>query len=102
MCEDRKVELIDGSNNLKYLRWNTVERQSTSKKLKCQAARYILIDEVLYRLGNTLPFLQYLDKDEVNYVQRESYKGIFGNHSGARSLVIKVCLFSWLVDHFYA
>ena len=59
------------------------------RKLKCQAARYTLLDGILYCQGFTLPLLRCLDDEEVNYVLREIHEGICGNHSGARTLAFK-------------
>ena len=57
-----------------------------------KSARYVLIDEVLYKRGFSQPSLRCLAPDEANYVLREVHEGAFGNHSGARSLVHKVVL----------
>ena len=38
-----------------------------AKRLKCRAARYTLLDGVLYRRGFTLPLLRCLDDEETNY-----------------------------------
>ena len=51
-----------------------------ARKLKCRAARYTLLDGVLYRRGFTLPLLRCLDDKEANYVLREIHEGICGNH----------------------
>ena len=65
------------------------EDRKQARKLKCRAARYTLLDRVLYRRGFTLPLLRCLDDEEANYVLREIYEGICGNHSGARTLAFK-------------
>ena len=61
-----------------------------AQKIRALASRYTMIDEVLYRRGYTLPFLQCLDEDDADYVLREVHEGICGNHSGGRSLGHKV------------
>ena len=61
-----------------------------AKKLKVKSARYILMDEVLYKRGFSQPLLRCLAPDEANYMLREVHEGACGNHSGARSLVHKV------------
>ena len=66
------------------------EGKDEAKKLKVRAARYILIDEVLYKRGFSQPYLRCLTSDEANYVLREIHEGACGNHSGARSLIHKV------------
>ena len=66
------------------------EGKDEARKLKVRAARYILIDEVLYKRGFSQPYLRCLAPDEANYVLREVHEGTCGNHSGARSLIHKV------------
>ena len=66
------------------------EGKDEAKKLRVRAARYVLIDEVLYKRGFSQPYLRCLTSDEANYVLREIHEGACGNHSGARSLIHKV------------
>ena len=66
------------------------EGKDEAKKLKIRAARYILINEVLYKRGFSQPYLRCLDPHEANYVLREIHERAYGNHSGARSLIHKV------------
>ena len=61
-----------------------------AKKLRVRAARYVLLDEVLYKRGFSQPYLRCLALDEANYVLREVHEGACGNHLGARSLIHKV------------
>ena len=63
-----------------------------ARKLRLRAARYVLMDEVLYKRGFSQPYLRCLVPDEANYVLREVHKGACRNHSGARSLIHKVVL----------
>ena len=67
-----------------------LEEKDEARKLKIKSARYILMDEVLYKRGFFQPFLRCLAPDEVNYMLREVYEEACGNHSRARSLVHKV------------
>ena len=64
--------------------------EDKAKKLRIRAAKYVLIDEVLYKRGFSQPYLRCLALDESNYVLREIHEGVCGNHSGARALVHKV------------
>ena len=66
------------------------ERKDEARKLRLRAARYVLMDEVLYKRGFSQPYLSCLVLDEANYVLREVHEGACGNHSGARSLIHKV------------
>ena len=61
-----------------------------ARKLRVRAAKYVLLDEVLYKRGFSQPYLRCLASDEANYVLREVHEGACGNHSGARSLIHKV------------
>lgn len=54
-----------------------------------QAARYTLIDGVLYRRGYTLPLLRCLTNKETYYVLREIHEGVYRNYYGTRSLAYK-------------
>ena len=66
------------------------ERKDEARKLRPRAARYVLMDKVLYKRGFSQPYLRCLVPDEANYVLREVHEGACGNHSGARSLIHKV------------
>ena len=60
------------------------------RKLKVQAARFVLIKDILYKRGFSRPYLRCLGTEEADYVMREVHEGICENHSGSRSLVHKL------------
>ena len=64
--------------------------KDAARKLKVQALRFVLIRDVLYKRSFSRPYLRCLSHDEVDYVMREVHEGIYGNHSGAQSLVHKL------------
>ena len=66
------------------------EGKDEARKLRIRAARYFLMDEVLYKRGFSQPYLRCLAPDEANYVLREIHEGARGNHLGARLLIHKV------------
>ena len=66
------------------------DRKEVARKLKVQAARFVLIKDVLYKRGFSRPYLRCLSTKEADYVMREVHEGICGNHSGFRSLVHKL------------
>ena len=66
------------------------EGKDEARKLRMRAARYVLMDEVLYKRGFSQPYLRCLAPDEANYMLREVHEGTCGNHLGARSLIHKV------------
>ena len=60
------------------------------RKLKVQAARFVLIKDVLYKKGFSRPYLRCLGTEEADYVMREVHEEICGNHSGSRLLAHKL------------
>jgi len=67
------------------------------KKVKRNAARYTLVDGVLFRHGFTHPILTCVSGDECTRIMAELHEGICGSHVGGRSLASKVILagFFW-------
>ena len=61
-----------------------------ARKLRIRAAKYVIIDEVLYKRGFSQPYLRCLAPDESNYVLRKVHEGAYENHSGVSALVHKV------------
>ena len=66
------------------------EGKDEARRLRVRSARYVLLNEVLYKRGFSQPYLRCLSPDKANYVLREVYEGAYGNHSRARSLIHKV------------
>ena len=66
------------------------EEKDKPRKLRVRSARYVLMNEVLYKRGFSQSYLRCLALDEANYVLREVHEGACGNHLRARSLVHKV------------
>ena len=91
-----KVQQIEGEENwitpiVAYLRdRRLLEERDEAKKLRIRAAKYVLIDEMLYKRGFSQPYLRCLAPNEANYMLREVHEGVYGNHSKARALVHKV------------
>ena len=92
----QEVQQVEGTENwitpiISYLKEGKLpEGKDEAIKLRVRAARYLLINEVLYKRGFSQPYLRCLAPDEANYVLREVHEGACGNHSGARSLIHKV------------
>ena len=61
-----------------------------TRKLRVRLARYVLLNEVMYKRGFSQPYLRCLSPEEANYVLREVHEKAYGNHSRARSLIHKV------------
>ena len=74
-----------------YLRDGVLpDGKKATRKLKVQAARFVLIKDVLYKRGFSRPYLRCLGTEKADYLMREVHEGICGNHSGSRSLVHKL------------
>ena len=74
-----------------YLRLGILpDEKEAARKLKVQASRFVIIKDVLYKRELSRSYLRCLNYEEADYVMREIHEGIYGNHSGARSLVHKV------------
>ena len=67
-----------------------LDGKEAARKLKVQAAQFVLIKDILYKRGFSRLYLRCLSPEEVDYVMREVHEGICGNHSGSRSLVHKL------------
>ena len=91
-----KVQQIENEENwmtpiVSYLKdGRLLEGKDEARKLKVRAARYVLMDEVLYKRGFSQPYLRCLAPDEANYMLREVHERACGNHSRAKSLIHKV------------
>ena len=66
------------------------ENKAKARKIHIRAARFVIIDDVLYRRGYLLPYLRCANSKKADYVLYEIHEGVCGNHAGARSLVGKV------------
>ena len=76
---------------ISYLKDGTLpEGKDEARKLRVRSARYILLNDALYKRGFSQPYPRCLSPDDVNYVLREIHEGACRNHSGARSLIHKV------------
>lgn len=60
------------------------------RKLRIRSVKFVLMDEVLYKMGFSQPHLRCLTPDESFNVLRDVHEGAYGNRSGARSLVHKI------------
>ena len=90
------VQEIDSESNcttpvISYLKNGMLsDRMDVARKLKVKASRFVIIKDVLYKRDFSHPYLRCLVPEEAEYVMREVHEEIYGNHSGARSLVHKL------------
>jgi len=90
------VQEIDSENDwtiplVSYLKNGVLPNgKEAARKLKVQAARFVLIKDVLYKRGFFCLYQRCLSPEKADYVMREVHEGICGNHSGSWSLVHKL------------
>ena len=65
------------------------EDKREARKIVRYAARYTLINGILYRRSTSMPYLRCLRPSQALQVLREIHEGCCGNHSGWRVLVSK-------------
>ncbi|MCH82193.1 gag-pol polyprotein [Trifolium medium] len=65
------------------------EDEKEVKMLQRKASSFCLMYGKLYKRGISIPLLKCIDEDDVDYVLREIYEGINGQHLGGRSLARK-------------
>ncbi|XP_042942589.1 uncharacterized protein LOC122276744 [Carya illinoinensis] len=75
------VEYLDGGK--------LPEAREDARKVKKRTDRFLLIDEILYKRGFSVPLLICISVQEVQYLLAEIHEGICGNHSGGRTLARK-------------
>ena len=64
--------------------------RNRARTLQRQAARYILVDGILYRRGYSMPLLRYISKEKAKELMKEVHKGFCGDHAGGQSLSKKI------------
>ncbi|XP_024014521.1 uncharacterized protein LOC112088471 [Eutrema salsugineum] len=61
-----------------------------ARKLKAQAARYVLVDGEVFKWRFSGPLMTYVEGPEARKIMHEVHSGACGNHSSGRSLAIKI------------
>ena len=61
-----------------------------AKKIKKRAARFMILNDTLYKRGFFMPYLKCVDEEEAKYILEEIHERICGDHAGPKSLVSKV------------
>ena len=69
-----------------HLPWD-VEK---ARKVKKRAARFTILNDILYKRGFSIPYLKYVDEEEAKYILKKIYEGVCRDHAGPKSLVSKV------------
>ncbi|KAM1118524.1 hypothetical protein ACFX1X_043275 [Malus domestica] len=74
----------------KFLAHGTLPNDKVqAKQIRYKSARYLIINDQLYKRGFTLPYLRCLTPAETEIVLREIHEGVCGDHAGSRSLAHK-------------
>ncbi len=63
--------------------------KNQARKLRVKAARYTLLDEVLYKKSFSEPLLRCITKEKSEAVLKSIHSRVCGNHLGGRSLAHK-------------
>ena len=61
-----------------------------ARKVRKRAARFTILNDILYKRGFFMPYLKCVDKEEAKYILEEIHEGVCGDHADPRSLVSKV------------
>ena len=61
-----------------------------ARKIRKMAARFMVLNDTLYKRGFSIPYLKCVDQDKAKYILEEIHEGVCGYHAGPRSLVSKV------------
>ena len=76
-----KIQQVEGEENwmtpilLNLKNGRLPKAKDEARRLRIKTAKYVLIDEVLYKMGFSQPYLRCLAPDESNYVLREVHEG---------------------------
>ncbi|XP_058079759.1 uncharacterized protein LOC131227958 [Magnolia sinica] len=95
-AEKREVNLVHATLSWMDPIFNYITSDEISsdkleaKHLRVRAARYIILDGILYRKSHSQPYLRCLQPDKADYVIQEIHEGICGNYSGSRALALKI------------
>ena len=69
---------------------NLPQDSEKAKKIKKRAAKFMILNDTLYKRGFSMPYLKCVDEDEAKYILEEIHEGVCRDHVGPRSLVSKV------------
>ena len=72
---------------LQYLQSGLLlEDKNKARRIRIRAARYLILNNKLYRRSYSQPLLKCLAPEESQYVLAEIHEGIYGNHNGGRTI----------------
>ena len=76
-----------------YLRYGTLpEDKSEANKIKAQATRYTLLNDVLYRRSFSGPYKRCVPPNEAKCIIEHVYRGICSTYIGGQSLCHRIMM----------
>ncbi|XP_024190510.1 uncharacterized protein LOC112194514 [Rosa chinensis] len=67
----------------------TPDNKVEARRLQLRSARYMIMNEKLYRRGHCFPSLKCVTPEDGHKIMKDIHAGVCGNHVGARSLAHK-------------
>ena len=61
-----------------------------ARKVRKRAARFMILNDTLYKRDFSMPYLKCVDEKEAKYILKEIHEGVCRDHASPRSLVSKV------------
>ena len=61
-----------------------------ARKVKKRVARFMILNDTLYKRGFSMPHLKCVDEEEAKYILEEIHEGVCRDHASPRSLASKV------------
>ena len=58
--------------------------------MRKRATRFMILNDILYKKGFSMPYLKCVDEEEAKYILKEIHEGVCRDYMGPRSLVSKV------------
>ncbi|XP_030495089.1 uncharacterized protein LOC115710876 [Cannabis sativa] len=66
------------------------QERALSKKIQYQAHRYVMMDNILYRRGLSMPYLRCVSDPKTKQIMLEVHEELCGDHTGGPSLSKKI------------
>nr|KYP52486.1 Retrovirus-related Pol polyprotein from transposon 297 family [Cajanus cajan] len=94
---DDKIVNVNDSEELGWMAdiWNYLKEgtlpkdKDEARKVRMRSAKFIIIDDELFKRGISTPLLKCLTTSQAAYVVKEIHQGICGMHSGACSMAAR-------------
>ena len=67
-----------------------------ARKVRRRVAKFIILNDTLYKRGFSMPYLKCVDEEEAKYILEEIHEGVCRDHAGPRSLLSKVIRIGYL------